>query len=284
MALRDLGYKSYEGERLPASHNTWVLMRHGMRRAWASWFVKLAVFFFWVPPLLALLFEAMGRMTGGGGSTSGGFLKLVIDTSFWMLITLVTTGAGATVIAHDRLHRSFQFYLAKPVTPLQYLVGRTFAVAMWSFLLMAVPAVLVSLLQLGAAELGNAETSEKLETAGLILPTLLYALLCAVTTGAISIGISSLSQSRGLTTTTWLTVLLLPTVLAWMVTGLSKWPWLWLTSIWGLLDEVGDALFKIEIETDAGIEWYHALPVLLALTGGALYLAYNRVRRAEVVT
>ena len=45
MSVRDLGYRAYEGPRLPASHNTWVMIRHSLRRAWASWLVKLPVFF-----------------------------------------------------------------------------------------------------------------------------------------------------------------------------------------------------------------------------------------------
>ena len=45
MSVRDLGYRAYEGPRLPASHNTWVMIRHSLRRAWASWLVKLPIFF-----------------------------------------------------------------------------------------------------------------------------------------------------------------------------------------------------------------------------------------------
>ena len=43
-AIRDLGYRPYVGDRLPASNNTKVLLRQSLRRAWASWLVKVAAF------------------------------------------------------------------------------------------------------------------------------------------------------------------------------------------------------------------------------------------------
>jgi hypothetical protein len=45
---------------------------------------------------------------------------------------------------------------------------------------------------------------------------------------------------------------------------------------------VRDALFKIESESE--LRWYHAAPILAAVTGGAIALAMHRLRRAEVIT
>jgi hypothetical protein len=293
MALRDLGYKSYEGTRLPPSSNFWVIFRHGMRRGMRSWLVWVAVFFFWLPPLLALIIDSIVGQVRGQPTTSGEYLKLCIDTSFWLLIAFVSTGTGATLIAHDRLHRSFQFYFAKPVTPLQYLAGRATAVALWNFLILFVPAFLVNLLQLAGTGMGGMmggpsvdaiTDSRTWEVAGLVLPSFAYALLISVVVSAVSIGISAISKSRGLTSTTWLTILLLPTLLAMMVAQVGDWPWLWLTSIWGLCDVIGDGLFKINLESDGGLEWYYALPVIVLASAGAIYGAYQRVRRAEVIT
>ena len=66
-----------------------------------------------------------------------------------------------------------------------------------------------------------------------------------------------------------------------LVEAIGKWPWLALASIPKLLGIVGDALFKIQTESD--VRWYHATPILVALVFGSLYLAYDRVRRAEVI-
>jgi hypothetical protein len=258
-----------------------------------SWLVWIAIAFFWVPPLLAWFFDTIGSAMTRTESTSGEYLKLCIDTTFWLLIAFVSTGTGATLIAHDRLHRSFQFYFAKPVTPLQYIAGRAAAVGLWNFLILFIPALLVNLLQLGFGQLGSvlggggtnpALDSRTWEIAGLILPSFAYCLLISVVVSTVSIGVSAISKSRGLTSTAWLTLLLLPTLLAWMVSDVGKWPWLWLTSIWGLCDVVGDGLFKINLETDGDLRWYYALPVLVLLSAGAIYGAYQRVRRAEVIT
>ena len=65
MAIRDLGYRPYDGERHEASRNTLVLLRHSMKRAWRSWIVKLALLFSWVPMtgfgLVGFLFKMGGR-------------------------------------------------------------------------------------------------------------------------------------------------------------------------------------------------------------------------------
>ena len=80
MTIRDLGYRGYEGDRLSPSHNTLVLLRHGIRRAWASWLVKIAIFCFWIPMLCF------------------GFRTLV-DPAVLMTFSAVPTASSAYVLA-----------------------------------------------------------------------------------------------------------------------------------------------------------------------------------------
>ena len=290
MALRDLGYKAYEGERLEASRNTAVLLRHGLRRAWGSWFVKVAAFTCWMPPLVALgllgiqLWIAKEMLAGGAASAAQApniqvpfWVRGLFDWQFWLFVTMITVGAGASVVAEDRTFRAFQFYFAKPVTPLQYLAGRVWAVVVWVFWVTFLPTVLLVLLAMALAPPGL-----HMERAGLFLPTALYAFVMAVVMASGSIGMSALSKSRALTMSAWAMVLLIPHVLASLVEAISNWPWLSLASIPKLLGIVGDALFKIEADGD--LRWYHAAPILAALVFGSLYLAFDRVRRAEVIT
>ena len=289
MALRDLGYKSYEGERLDASRNTAVLLRHGFRRAWGSWFVKIAAFTCWVPPLVGLgllgiqLWIAKQMLAGGAASAARApniqvpfWVRGIFDWQFWLFVTMISVGAGASMIAEDRTFRAFQFYFAKPVTPVQYLAGRVWAISVWIFWVTFLPAVLLVLLAMALAPPGL-----HMERAGLFLPTALYSLVMAVVMASGAVGMSALSKSRALTMTAWAMLLLIPHVLASLVEAIGKWPWLSLASIPKLLGVIGDALFKIQTESD--VRWYHATPILIALVAGSLYLAFDRVRRAEVI-
>lgn len=284
MAIRDLGYRPYEGTRLPPSHNMTVMLRHGLKRAWGSWLVKIAAFIGWVPPVIGaagvgISFWITSQMGGRGGSLidSSKILQLLLNVQTWSAVLMISLGAGAAAIAEDLTHRAFQFYFAKPVTPIQYLVGRVSAVAIYGFAFTFIPALFVSVFLVGFSP-----PEQRLERAGLILPALLQSGIIAVVIALVSVGLSSLSKSRALTMTAWLLLFIVPHVIAAIVALIGDWPWLYLASIPKLIAIVGEALFKIEPE-DA-LRWYHAAPVLAGLAAGAGWLAHYRLGRAEVIT
>jgi hypothetical protein len=286
MPVRDLGYKPYEGERHPASHNWVVMLRHGLRRAWGSWLVRIAVVLGWGPAVVVagLVFfqfrmaqeappEAMETIV----SPSGIVLLGLLTIQMWLFATMASLGAGAGAIAEDLTHRAFQFYFAKPVTPQQYLLGRIGAVALVCFLLLFIPGVIGV-----AAVTAFGPREDMLSRAGLLLPTLLHCVVIAVALAGVSVGISSLSRSRALTMSAWIMVFLIPEVLASTVHAITEWPWLGLASLPKLLGLVGGALFKVAPET--ALRWGHAAPALAAIVAGSIALAFARLRRAEVIT
>ena len=293
MTIRDLGYRPYDGPRLPASNNTWVMLRQGLRRAWGSWLVKLATFFSLGPPLVygAIVFglryflrEQIALDAEADPVNAADILRGVINVQTWVFVSMITVGAGAPAIAEDLTFKAFQFYFAKPVTPAQYLAGRTLAVGLWCFGIAFVPSLLVGLIIVGTAPAGVVG-----EQAALMLPVLLYCLILATVMAAGSVSISSLSKSRALTMSAWLVLFIVPHVLASIVDAIAHatgdengWPWLYLGSFTGLLGVVRDALFKIE--SDSELEWWHAAPILTALVVGAIALTMHRLKRAEVIT
>jgi hypothetical protein len=285
MAIRDLGYRAYEGERLPASNNSKVLLRHGLRRAWGSWLVKIAAFTGWIPPIVAcaivgIMFWITQQAPPGAEVPEMPAAEAVRDLfswQIWLFVTMVTIGAGAAAIAEDLQFRAFQFYFSKPVTPPQYLLGRIGAVAFWVFM-MTFPGALLLVLVL----VGTAPEELRLERTGLLLPTIFYSAIIAVVTACGSVGLSSLSKSRALTMSAWIILFLVPHALGAIVNAVSGWPYILLLSLPELLNIVGDALFKIEPETT--LRWYHAAPVLALVAAGGTALALTRIRNAEVIT
>jgi ABC-2 type transport system permease protein len=195
----------------------------------------------------------------------------------WLWITLLSVRSGAGVIAEDFANKAFQFYFAKPVIPVQYLVGRAGALALTCFALLVVPTLLTWVVFMATS------TPElRLERAGLLLPLLLYGALVAAVVSAGAIGCSSLSKSRALTISAWILIFIVPHVIAWIVDSIADWPWLYLLSIPGLLATIGDELFKVEAES--ALRWWHAAPVLAGLMALGLWGASERVKRAEVIT
>jgi hypothetical protein len=285
MTVRDLGYKPYEGTRLPPANNTWVMLRHGLARAWASWLVKIAIFLSLGPLLVMGVYVAITlwftRQMGDSGPLpefdGSSPLRMLYASETWLAVSLLTLGAGAGAIAEDLTFRAFQFYFAKPVTPEQYYAGRALAVAIPVFGVTFVPAVLVDLVIIAMAPVEDA-----LENVELLLPCLVYSLLLAVVMGGGSVAISSLSKSRALTMSAWVLCFVVPHALAAVVDGIGHWPWLYLGSFTGLLGVLADALFHVESHSE--MHWWHALPVLVAFVGGSVWLSLYRLRRAEVIT
>lgn len=299
MSIRDLGYRPYDGPRLPPSHAVWVLLRYGLGRAWASWLVKLAAFTAWLPvigfvigswaanaamaavqPEAQEMLPEIVRMFADESRTLGALLGL----ETWFFVSLVTVGAGAGAIAHDRTHRAFQFYFAKPVTPETYLAGRVGAIAIWVFAIALAPAILYCL---AMAAFGPRE--EALETAALLLPALVFCLILAGVMAIASVAVSSLSASRALTISTWITLFVVPHVIAGVVDVVSRasgreegFPWLYLGSFTAMLGTVRDALFKID--DPSPLEWYHASAALALMVVGLGWLALHRLRTQEVIT
>lgn len=291
MTIRDLGYRAYEGALLPASHNTWVLTRYGIARIWGSWINRLAVFGS-VLPLLALIVIAVFRLVVVGrelpeapegeviwlAAPPAVWLRTLTGIQFWFVVSVVTLRSGAGVIAEDFTNRAYQFYLAKPVTPLQYIAGRALALALFLFSLVAIPTVLLTIV---LAVVGPQD--RLVEHIGLLLPAVLDAAIISLSCAVLSIAISALSKSRALTMMAWGVVLFVPAVLASLIEGMTEHEWGWAASPAGLLWVIGDALYKVQRDFDE-LHWYHAAPVLALLTVGGAYLALRRIQKAEVIT
>jgi hypothetical protein len=295
MTVRDLGYRAYEGELLPASHNTWVLLRYGMWRIWGSWINKLVVFLAVLPSLAlmglaGLRFAASGREMGEVPAEAPDMVRWFLspDPTAWIrpltgaqilvFVAILTLRSGAGVIAEDFANKAYQFYFAKPVTDVQYLLGRVAALAVFIFAIVFVPVLFLVLVLAG---LGPED--QVLERMGLVLAALVDSAIIAISCAVLSIAVSAISKSRGLTIAAWVAVLFVPLILAWLVEAITESEWMYLASLPGLLWALGDGIYKTDATWET-IRWFHAGPILAILVAGGAYYALSRVRRAEVIT
>ncbi|MCA9580913.1 MAG: ABC transporter permease subunit [Myxococcales bacterium] len=284
MSIRDLGYRSYEGTRLPWTHNTWVLLRHGLRRTWSSRLVKVATVFAWAPALVTFLYAlAKGGLMELAQKSGQSIPTLSVDvaamvqsllgTQLWLFVFFIAMGAGATVIARDRQIGAFAFYLSKPVRPFQYLLANGGAVILWCVGILFFPAALF----VGALSAVRSEP----EHLWLLLPTFLLALLTSVAVSMISIGVSATSKSRGFTMSLWVVVFVVPEVLGALMERTAMGFWSRIASVPSLLDAIGRGLFR---QDDAGeLPWSVALVSLTFLVAGTAWAAHRQVTLAEVV-
>lgn len=288
--IRDLGYRPYEGELLPSSHNTWVLLRYGIKRIWGSWLNKLAIIFSITPVFVYLLGLGITwlMLTEMGShkerieewfvtQSAAVWMEAVTTPTLWLFVTILALRSGSGVIAEDLRYKAFAFYFAKPVTPLQYMLGRGLALAIFIFSVLLVPALFMN-----GGMMAVAPEGERLATAALIPAAILDSAIVAITLSTIAMAISSISKSRALTMSAFAVLFVVPHVLAMLVEQMAEIEWLYLFSIAGVMDVVGDAIYRRTDEFDQ-VQWFHALPVLLAMVGGSGYAVWTRLRRAEVI-
>ncbi|QQR89894.1 MAG: hypothetical protein IPJ88_17270 [Myxococcales bacterium] len=289
MVLRDLGYRAYEGSLQGRGQNAWVLWRYSLRRAWNSWLIKLSVLFCWVPAMVPLAYigivfwfstqTAGGNAPGAGNIDGASLLNNLFKWQLWLFVSLVTLRTGASAMAEDMTNDSFTFFFSKPVSPLQYLLGRMGAVLTLVFSITLLPTALVVLCLSVTSPQGEVWHSAKL-----FFPTLGLCAVVALVTSVVSVGISSLSRNRALTMTGWLLLWIVPHVIASVVYAITDLPWLKLASLPAVLGSLSQILFQITPEKDAAIlNWMQVSAVLLAVTASSYALAWFRLNRLEVL-
>lgn len=277
MTLRDLGYRPYDGPRLPPSSSTWVMYRYGLRRAFDSLLLKVLLGLSLLPafviPLVARVSLMMAREGQFDFST---YVATALSLQTWFFVGLTGLLVGSTAIAEDLQAHAFPFFFAKPLTPAQYLLGRVLAVATLVFLLVFLPGTIVVL---GFA--GSAPVEMRAESAGFLLPVIAVSLLVAAVVATTSVALSATTRNRTITMSLWVVIWIVPKVIASVVRLATGSAWLDLTSLPGMLGIVGDAL--LGRSEGALLSWHWALLALVVYSASATVFALHRLERAEVV-
>ncbi len=283
LTVRDQGFRPYLGARLPPSHNTWVLFRHGLSRALKSWFVRMAIVASTLPLLGAL---AAWAFTGFLATQNPGqivapdlvaYVRDLMRAEMWLSAAAVAFGAGASVIADDVARHALPFFFAKPVSANQYLGGRTSAIfALIVAVLLGPVLVFVPLAVALDQHLGPADLS-------VLFPATASALVTAAALSSISLGVSAISRSRTLTTTLFASLWLVPHVLAALASVFADDGFPYLISLPAQLTFVLEGLLERPREP-FGPGALHALPIVTAASALALYAAHRRIEQARGAT
>jgi ABC-type transport system involved in multi-copper enzyme maturation permease subunit len=156
MPLFQIGYRRYEGQRTSHALRWWPITRTGIAIAWRSKLLRYLVYASFLPILyFGWVFIIIGRITDPDTDPSGVwfevarellgrqlFTQLTEDPTtvrsavwagvfasfgtFWQLLNagLVAAIAGPALVARDMSSRAFLIYFARPVSRLDYVVGK----------------------------------------------------------------------------------------------------------------------------------------------------------------
>lgn len=232
MALIEIGYRRFHGERR-GRFLTWaVIAQAAIEQNWKARALRVITLVAWAPLLyFSLYFFGIGQMTQSGGGQLTGAAQIALGWfdqglmtqlgtdpgsiraalwafAFYYLINitlllatlLIPATVGPGLIADDRLHGALPLYFSRPVTTLDYILGKLAAICFFLAMVSLFP--MVALYGIGVL------TSPTLEVLNETWPVLLSILAVSIAfilpTGALVLFFSSLTSRRGVLAFWWI--------------------------------------------------------------------------------
>lgn len=282
MAIHDQNYVRYDGP-LRESGAAWTIAWTSFRTYLSFLRTKLVLLLLGigvpVPAMVMVLIEYAVRGQVGQftevGVPAGTYVSYFLQAQALSLAVLLMA-SGCGVISEDIRYRTFQLYFSKPISRLEYGLGKLGGLLMLGSLVTVVPAVLVGALRATFFTQSPYFKEVLVQTAAAIgLSAFITVVLCAIVAG-----LSSLTRRTGYVVLAWIGVLLVPLILRGIVaiaTESSDVARLW--DITGNFLVLSDWLL-VEEFAFAGPHWIAPI-VLIALAAAGLGAMAWRVSKLE---
>jgi ABC-2 type transport system permease protein len=290
MTVRDLGYKRYEGPRLPHGSRPRVLIGRTLSLQWASGLLKATFILACFPMVvcgvwIGIKSWGLSQLAARGvptdqlmaqvGNPSDWVFYCIYWCQIWFAFT-ISLLAGAPAISDDVRSGAFQFYFARPVTRTHYLLGKLVPVWLLSLIVTAAPAFMLSMLRMAFSQSG-AEVWHNLR---LPFATLAYGLFSSAVLSLLPLAMSALSRRSGAVQGTWAAVFFLPWILGEALAKATDIPYAALVSIPTNLRLLGQGLYGMT--PSYPVHWAIAAGILCALMVGSVLILLRRLERVEV--
>jgi ABC-type transport system involved in multi-copper enzyme maturation permease subunit len=228
--------------------------------------VGIEIVLFTTPALVDIL-------SSGGPVGLTNFATPYDSVTYLLLATLLAASAGASSIAGDVANRSITLYLSRPITPVDYLVGKWFAVGLVLAIFFLIPGIAGCLF---AYFVGNVSIELAATAMGAFV---IVGLLMVGFFTSLSLFLSSLTRRPVYAGAAIFGVLVSAEVLGALIEGVTSNPQALYVSPLDDLVAVGQSVFGVTPSIDAGT----AFGIVVVITAVALLVGYLRVRQVEVV-
>jgi ABC-2 type transport system permease protein len=222
MPIHDLGYRPWQGARVPELGRFWAIAVTGGRLAWRNRWLRRILYMTWLPAVYLsvgfLLYEQW--LTQGGGERAltdflSGFPVVRNRHEAWswllwvffrypqaVLMVVVVGLIAPPLIAQDVRTRAFLLYFSRPITRLEYLLGKMSIVGGYLLAITAAPGLLMYL----AALLLSSDLGAIGQTWDLPLRIVAASLVLVLPTTALALCFSSLTSDTRYATFAWFAV------------------------------------------------------------------------------
>jgi ABC-type transport system involved in multi-copper enzyme maturation permease subunit len=286
--IREEGYHHWGGQLAERRWTFWPITRTGIRLAFQRRRFKFLFASSFLPAVayavgiyISERLEDFKFMAQGAEKTlqvNPGFFKsyLTLDFIFFMILFLMALG-GAGLIADDFRYKAVQLYFARPITRLDYILGKAGVVVFFVGLLTLVPAVLLLVIKL----LFSGSFKFFLHYPWLILSIIFYSLFLMIFFTAFVLLLSSLSRNRDYVAALIFAVYLLSDIARGITSLIFHSPYSALFSIKANLNQVAAAFFLQKFPYD--YPWYLSFLVLSIFCLLSYVVIKQKVRGVEVI-
>ena len=277
MPIHDQGYKRYAGTR--SRGRAWlVIFTTGVRammgnRKWIalmilSWiqFIVRAVQFY-----IAANFSQAAIVAPSAATFRDFFDKQDLP------VFIVTVWLGAALIAQDRRANALQIYLSKPLTRIEYIVGKLSILMAFLLFITWVPAMLLLVVQVVFA--GNFQF---LTANAYLFPAItVYALVEVVMVSMAMLALSSLSANSRFVGILYTALIFFSDAIYNVLRAVTGGTGLSWVSFGNNLAQVGDVIFRVPLRFET--PWPVSLAIVVALVVLSGLVLERRVRGVEIV-
>ena len=277
-AIHDQGYRHYAGHRLAVGRAWWVIARSHILTAVKYRPFLLLLIAAWAP----FVFRAVQIYVASTNLQVAEFLATTPDTFRDFLsqqrffVFLITIGQ-AGLIADDRRTNALQLYLSKPLTRVEYVLGKLVPPLVYVLAVTLVPALLLLILQIVFAG-----SLTFLRANIFLLPAItLFSLIQALLSAFAILALSSLTKSRRFVSIMYAGVIFFTAAMYQALRGITtsrKWA---VISPGEMLDVIANAIFRGR--ADPAVPVYVAVIVIFVIIGLAILILERRIRAVEVV-
>ena len=287
MPIHTQDYRHWEGALNPRNYTRWwIIAKAELKLLAQRKIVRLIVA---VPPVIYIIVHAI--LIYISNQVPGGLPFLEVDAEFFQkflfrspstgppssfIIALIAIFGGSGLIATDLKNNALSLYLSKPISWIDYLIGKFAVIGILLGCLTVIPGLLLflehSLLT---------DTAFLKENYWVPLSIIIYSVLITVSAGLLMLLFSSLTSNPRYATigfcAVWFGLPIIYEVLR-QITRSSRTA---TVSIWENYDILGSALFNAS--HDHVVHWAWSLLVLLALIAFCLFVLHRRIQAVEIV-
>jgi len=276
--IHDQGYRHYSGQRAPHGGAWWVIARtHMMSALRYRWFIVVLVIA-WVPFLVRgvqIYFASTNAQVAQILATTPDTFREFLSQQRLFVFLVIIMQSG--LIADDRRTNALQLYLSKPLTRVEYILGKLMPPLAFVLGVTLLPALVLLILQIVFAG------SLTFLSANLFLmpAIVLFSLVQGLVSAFAIVALSSLSKSRRFVAIMYAGIVFFTAAVYQvlrLITSSRSWA---VISPGEMLDVIANAIFRGRGEPAVPV--YIAVLAIAVIIGLAILILERRIRAVEVV-